>query len=150
MGLAKEFRNFVMRGNVLDLAIGVIIGAAFGRIVNSLVEDILMPPMGKIIGNMDFTNLYLPLYKLPAGTGEYPKTLADAKKLGSVVAYGNFLTISITFAIIAFCIFLLVKLINVAEKHFHEENKNASPPPATKEELLLTEIRDLLKANASR
>src|SRR3954451_3419869 len=147
MGLIKEFREFAMRGNVVDLAVGVIIGAAFGRIVNSLVEDLIMPPIGKVIGNMDFTNLYYPLYALPAGTAEYPKTLADAKKLGSVIAYGNFITITINFLIVAFCIFLIIKLMNVAQKRWaREKEKEPAPPaPPTKEQELLAEIRDLLK-----
>jgi large conductance mechanosensitive channel len=147
MGLVKEFREFAMRGNVVDLAVGVIIGAAFGRIVNSLVEDIVMPPIGKVIGNMDFTNLYVPLYSLPAGASEYPKTLMDAKKLGSVVAYGNFLTIAINFVIVAFCIFLIIKLMNVAQRRWAKEKEKEPAPPAppTKEQELLAEIRDLLK-----
>lgn len=144
MGLLKEFREFAMKGNVVDLAVGVIIGAAFGKIVNSLVEDVLMPPIGKIIGNMDFSNLYVPLYSLPTGTAEYPKTLADAKKLGSVVAYGNFLNVAINFIIIALCVFLIIKLMNTAKKRFEKEQAAAPvAPPA--DVVLLTEIRDLLK-----
>ena len=143
MGLIREFRDFAMRGNVVDLAVGVIIGAAFGRIVNSVVEDILMPPLGKLIGNMDFTNLYLPLYGLPPGVAEYPKTLADAKKLGSVMAYGNFITITINFIIVAFCIFAIIKLMNrLARK---QKEQPASAPPPAEEVLLLREIRDSLK-----
>jgi large conductance mechanosensitive channel len=143
MGLAREFREFAMRGNVVDLAVGVIIGAAFGKIVGSIVEDIIMPPIGKLIGNMDFTNLYYALYPQP--DGGYPKTLVDAKKLGSVIAYGNFITLTINFIIVAFCIFLIVKLMNVAKKKFEKE-KAAGPPPApSTQEVLLTEIRDILK-----
>lgn len=104
----KEFKEFAVKGNAIDLAVGVIIGAAFGKIVNSLVEDLLMPPIGRIAGNLDFSNLYLPLSdKITPGL-----SLADAKKLGPVFAYGNFITISINFLIIAFCIFLVVKGIN--------------------------------------
>jgi large conductance mechanosensitive channel len=145
MGLAKEFRDFIMRGNVVDLAVGVIIGAAFGRIVNSLVEDILMPPIGKLIGNMDFTNLYIPLYELPKDVSAYPKTLVEAKKYGSVVAYGDFITIAINFLIVALCIFLVVKLVNIAQRRFDREQAAAPPPPPSADVLLLTEIRDLLK-----
>jgi large conductance mechanosensitive channel len=146
MKIMREFREFAMRGNVVDLAVGVIIGAAFGRIVNSLVEDILMPPIGKIIGNMDFTNLYYALYPIPEGG--YPKTLVDAKKLGSVIAYGNFITLTINFIIIAFCIFLVVKLMNVAKRRFERE-KAAEPPAApSAQEVLLAEIRDILKQQA--
>src|SRR5438105_7859655 len=104
MGLIKDFRDFAMRGNVVDLAVGVIIGAAFGKIVNSMVEDIIMPPVGKLIGNMDFTNLYFPLYRkdaLPPGVTDFPKLLVEAKKYGSVIAYGNFITITINFLIVA-------------------------------------------------
>src|SRR4051812_45346480 len=148
MKIVREFREFAMRGNVVDLAVGVIIGAAFGGIVNSLVQDLLMPPIGKLVGNMDFTNLYYPLYKLPAGTAEYPKTLVDAKKLGSVIAYGNFITLTINFIIVAFCIFLIVKLMNVAKKRFEKEQA-ADPPPPSAQEVLLAEIRDILKSQST-
>jgi large conductance mechanosensitive channel len=104
----KEFKEFAVKGNVVDLAVGVIIGAAFGKIVTSVVEDLLMPPIGRALGNLDFSNLYVPLSdKITPGL-----SLADAKKLGPVFAYGNFITISINFIIVAFCIFLLVKGIN--------------------------------------
>ena len=104
----KEFKEFAVKGNVVDLAVGVIIGAAFGRIVTSVVEDLLMPPIGRAFGNLDFSNLYVPLSdKITPGF-----SLADAKKLGPVFAYGNFITITINFVIVAFCIFLLVKGIN--------------------------------------
>src|ERR1051326_6982511 len=104
----KEFKEFAVKGNAIDLAGGVIIGAAFGKIVTSIVEDLLMPPVGRLIGNLDFSNLYVPLSdKVTRGL-----SLAEAKKLGPVFAYGNFITITINFAIVAFCIFLLVKGIN--------------------------------------
>jgi len=104
----KEFKEFAVKGNVVDLAVGVIIGAAFGKIVTSVVEDLLMPPIGRILGNLDFSNLYFPLSeKVKPGLA-----LADAKKLGPVFAYGNFISVTINFAIVAFCIFLLVKGIN--------------------------------------
>lgn len=106
--MLKEFKEFAVKGNVVDLAVGVIIGAAFGKIVSSIVEDLLMPPIGRIAGNLDFSNLYLPLSdKITPGLA-----LADARKLGPVFAYGNFITVSINFIIVAFCIFLLVKGIN--------------------------------------
>jgi len=143
MGLVKEFREFALKGNVVDLAVGVIIGAAFGRIVNSLVEDIIMPPIGKLIGNMDFSNLYFPLYSLPAGRTDFAKTLVDAKKDGSVIAYGNFLTIMINFLIVAFCIFLIIKLMNRAIRKRDAEPVAIPTTPA--DIVLLTEIRDLLK-----
>ena len=104
----KEFKEFAVKGNVVDLAVGVIIGAAFGKIVTSVVEDLLLPPIGRLIGNLDFSNLYLPLSdKVKPGLA-----LAEAKKLGPVFAYGNFISMAINFLIVAFCIFLLVKGIN--------------------------------------
>ena len=156
MKILQEFREFAMKGNVIDLAVGVIIGAAFGKIVTSLVEDIIMPPVGKAIGNMDFTNLYVPLYSFPVKGStngvpweitEWPKTLAEAKKLGSVVAYGNFLTVTINFVIVAFCIFLIIKAMNSAKKKFdrQKEVEAAAPAVPPADVVLLTEIRDLLK-----
>ena len=110
--MLKEFKEFAMKGNVVDLAVAVIIGAAFGRIVTSLVEDIIMPVIGKLTGGLDFSNLYLPLSdKVTAGLG-----LADARKLGAVLAWGNFVTIVINFLIKAFCIFLVVKALNRMKK----------------------------------
>ena len=108
----KEFKEFAVKGNAIDLAVGVIIGAAFGKIVSSIVEDLIMPPIGRVLGNLDFSNMYVPLSdKVTPGL-----SLADARKLGPVFAYGNFITITINFAIIAFCIFLLVKMINKMKK----------------------------------
>jgi large conductance mechanosensitive channel len=139
MGMIQEFKAFAMRGNVVDLAVGVIIGGAFGKIINSVIEDLIMPVVGKAIGNVDFSNLYVPLSdKITAGMA-----LADAKKLGPVLAYGNFLTILINFLILAFCIFMVVKGMN-AMKHA-EAAKPTPPPEPTASEKLLVEIRDLLK-----
>ena len=108
----KEFKEFAVKGNAIDLAVGVIIGAAFGKIVTSIVEDLLMPPIGRAVGNLDFSNLYVPLSdKVTAGL-----SLAEAKKLGPVFAYGNFISTTINFVIIAFCIFLLVRMINKMKK----------------------------------
>ena len=108
----KEFKEFAMKGNVVDLAVAVIIGAAFGKIIASLVEDIIMPVVGKLTGGIDFSNLYLPLSdKVKTGLA-----LADARKLGAVLAWGNFVTIVINFLIIAFCIFLVVKALNSMKK----------------------------------
>ena len=108
----KEFKEFAVKGNAIDLAIGVIIGAAFGKIVTSIVEDLLMPPIGKVLGNLDFSNMYVPLSDKVA----YGLSLADAKKTGPVFAYGNFITITINFTIVALCVFLLVKAINKMKK----------------------------------
>ena len=141
MGLLKDFRDFAMKGNVVDLAVGVIVGVAFGNVVNSLVKDVIMPPIGKLVGNMDFSNLYIPLYKLPPDLKEFPKTLADAQSHGSVIAYGNFITITINFLIVAFSIFLVVKMISVMQKKFEKEKaaEAVAAPPA--DVVLLTEIQ---------
>jgi large conductance mechanosensitive channel len=136
----EEFKKFAMRGNVVDLAVGVIIGAAFGAIVNSLVADIIMPLIGAVTGGLDFSNYYLPLSaKVTAAS------LADAKKQGAVFAWGNFLTIVINFLIIAWVLFLVIKGIN---------RMSAKPAPAedakpSAEVQLLTEIRDALKAQGA-
>jgi large conductance mechanosensitive channel len=108
----REFKEFAVKGNAIDLAVGVIIGAAFGKIVASIVEDLLMPPIGKVLGNLDFSNMYVPLSDKVA----YGLSLADARKAGPVFAYGNFITITINFAIVALCVFLLVKAINKMKK----------------------------------
>ncbi|MBR0872324.1 large conductance mechanosensitive channel protein MscL [Bradyrhizobium tropiciagri] len=136
--MLKEFREFAMKGNVVDLAVAVIIGAAFGAIVTSLVGDVIMPIIGAITGGLDFSNYYIPLSaKVTAGN------LADAKKQGAVLAYGNFLTLTINFLIIAFVLFIVIRLMNQFKRK--EEVKPAEPPKPTAEVVLLTEIRDLLK-----
>ena len=145
MSFASEFKEFAVKGNVVDLAVGVIIGGAFGKIVSSLVEDIIMPIVGKIFGGLDFANYYLPLngqaYGLP---------LAEAKKAGAVFAYGNFLTIMINFLILAFIIFQMVRAINKARDFAskQEEAAPATPAPTPEDVLLLREIRDSLKKQA--
>jgi large conductance mechanosensitive channel len=136
MTMLEEFRKFAMRGNVVDLAVGVVIGAAFGAIVNSLVGDVIMPIIGAVTGGLDFSNYFIPLSSKVTAAA-----LADAKKQGAVLAWGNFLTILINFIIIAFALFLVVKLINRLYKP--EPAKPAGPPADVQ---LLTEIRDLLKA----
>src|SRR6202046_4718095 len=136
--MLEEFKKFAMRGNVVDLAVGVIIGAAFGSIVNSLVGDIIMPIIGAATGGLDFSNYFLPLSAKVTATA-----LADAKKQGAVLAWGNFLTIVINFVIIAWVLFLCIKGINRLKAE--PAPAPAAPPPPTKEEQLLTEIRDLLK-----
>jgi large conductance mechanosensitive channel len=134
--MLEEFKKFAMRGNVVDLAVGVIIGAAFGTIVASLVADVIMPIVGAATGGLDFSNYF---YQL---TGTKAATLADAKKNGAVLAWGNFLTIVINFVIIAFVLFMVVRGINKLQRK--EAEKPAEPAPPTKQEVLLTEIRDLL------
>jgi large conductance mechanosensitive channel len=134
--MLDEFKKFAMRGNVVDLAVGVIIGAAFGAIVNSLVSDVVMPLIGSITGGLDFSNYFIPLSSKVTAT-----TLAEARKQGAVLAWGNFLTLVINFLIIAWVLFLAIKGIN----RLKEE---PPPPPAVPppEVQLLTEIRDLLKS----
>jgi large conductance mechanosensitive channel len=151
--ILEEFREFALRGNVADLAVGVIIGAAFGKIVTALVSDVIMPPIGRLVGNLDFTNLYLPLsekvrqaqelYAAAPATAGAHLPLDLAQKAGPVLAWGDFTTITLNFLIVAFCIFLLVKGMNALKRH--EEAKPTLPPEPTAQEKLLTEIRDLLK-----
>ncbi|MCG5235139.1 large conductance mechanosensitive channel protein MscL [Xanthobacter oligotrophicus] len=133
--MLKEFREFAVKGNVMDLAIGVIIGAAFGNIVTSLVGDIFMPVIGAVTGGLDFSNHYIPLSS--AVTAD---NLVDAKKQGAVLAYGSFITIAINFLIVAAVLFLVVRTLNALRRA--EANKPPAAPSHT--EVLLTEIRDLL------
>jgi large conductance mechanosensitive channel len=141
--MIKEFKDFIMRGNVLDLAVAVIIGAAFGSIINSFVNDVLMPPIGLLLGGVDFSNLFLVLEG-----GSY-ETLAAAQEAGAVTLnYGLFVNNIINFLIIAFAIFLVVKAANKMQSEEEEEAPEAPPEPSA-EEKLLAEIRDLLKAGNS-
>ena len=135
--MLKEFKEFIMKGNVVDLAVAVIIGGAFNLIVKSLVDDIIMPIVGAITGGVDFSNLFIPLSDSVTAT-----TLAEAKKQGAVLAYGNFITVTVNFLIIAFVIFLMVKALNSMRRK--EEEKPAEPPAPPRQEVLLEEIRDLL------
>lgn len=134
--MLEEFKKFALRGNVVDLAVGVIIGAAFGAIVTSLVGDVIMPVIGAITGGLDFSNYYLPLSaKVTAAT------LDEAKNQGAVLAYGKFLTVTLNFIIIAFVLFLAIRALNKLVR------KEAEKPPApSRSEELLTEIRDLMKS----
>ena len=134
--MLKEFREFAMKGNVVDLAVGVIIGAAFGGIVTSLVGDIIMPVIGAITGGLDFSNYFTALSKSVNASN-----LADAKKQGAVLAWGNFLTLTLNFIIIAFVLFLVIRFMNKLKR----KDEAAPPPKPTRQEELLTEIRDLLK-----
>jgi large conductance mechanosensitive channel len=139
MGMMQEFKEFAIKGNVMDLAVGVIIGGAFGKIVDSLVKDIIMPIVGKIFGGLDFSNFFIKLAEGPAGI---PQTYADLTKAGvPLFAYGNFITILINFLILAFIIFQMVKAMNRMKRE-----KPSGPPPAPPEDItLLREIRDALK-----
>lgn len=140
MGMMQEFKEFAVKGNVIDLAVGVIIGGAFGKIVDSVVNDLIMPVVGMVFGKLDFSSLFIVLGTAPANT---PMTLDALKKAGvPVFAYGNFITVAVNFAILAFIIFLMVKQINRLKR-----NEPAPAPAATPEDVvLLREIRDSLKS----
>lgn len=141
MGMIKEFKEFAAKGNVIDLAVGVIIGAAFGKIVGSLVEDIIMPVVGAVFGTLDFSSLYITLGDVPAGTAP---TVAALKAAGvPTLAYGNFITVAINFLILALVIFMMVKQVNRFKKS--EEVAPAAPAAPTEDVLLLREIRDSLR-----
>jgi large conductance mechanosensitive channel len=139
VGMMQEFKEFAVKGNVIDLAVGVIIGGAFGKIVGSLVDDVIMPAVGLVFGKLDFSNLFVVLGTAPEGTA---RTLAAMKAAGvPVLAYGNFITVAINFIILAFIIFLMVKQINRLKRE-----APPAPPAATPEDtVLLREIRDSLK-----
>ena len=137
MGFATEFKEFAVKGNVMDLAVGVIIGGAFGKIVDSVVNDLIMPLVGKAVGGLDFSNYFLPL------AGQTATTLAEAKKAGAVFAYGNFLTVAFNFVILALIIFIMVKQINKLKKE--APPVVAAPAPTPEDVVLLREIRDSLK-----
>jgi len=136
--MLKEFRDFAMKGNVVDLAVAVIIGAAFGAIVTSLVGDVIMPLIGLATNGLDFTNYYVPLSSKVTATN-----LADARKQGAVLAYGNFIQLTVNFLIVAFPLFVVIRIMNKLKRQ--EEAKPAEPPKPSAEVVLLTEIRDLLK-----
>lgn len=140
MGMLQEFKEFAVKGNVIDLAVGVIIGAAFGKIVDSVVADLIMPVIGAVVGKIDFSSMFVVLGQIPEGI---PRTLADLKKAGvPVLAYGNFITIAVNFLILAFIIFLMVKQINRLKR---QEPAPAPAPEVTPEDtLLLRQIRDQL------
>jgi large conductance mechanosensitive channel len=140
--MLKEFKEFAMRGNVVDMAVGIIIGAAFGKIVDSLVKDVIMPPIGLLLGKVDFSNLFVVLRD---GTSPGPYLTVDAaQKAGAVTFnYGLFINSVITFVIVAFAVFLLIRVINRLRRQ--EETKPAEPPPPPEEIALLREIRDALK-----
>ena len=139
MSFASEFKEFALKGSVVDLAVGVIIGGAFGKIVDSMVGDLIMPIVGRIFGGLDFTNYFVALKEMPAGTA---MTLDAVKKAGvPVFAYGNFITIAINFAILAFIIFLMVKQMNRMKR----DQPLAPPAPTPEDVVLLREIRDSLR-----
>jgi large conductance mechanosensitive channel len=138
MSFMSEFKEFAVKGNVMDLAVGVIIGAAFGKIVDSIVGDLVMPLVGKVFGGLDFANYFIPL------AGQTAATLEEAKKAGAVLAYGNFITVLLNFVILAFIIFLMVKQMNKMKREAPAAPP-AAPAPPPEDVLLLREIRDSLK-----
>jgi large conductance mechanosensitive channel len=139
MGMMQEFKEFAVKGNVMDLAVGVIIGGAFGKIVDSIVGDLIMPLVSKLFGGLDFSNYYVALAGQAAGL-----SLVEAKKAGAVFAYGNFITVALNFIILAFIIFMIIKQMNRLRKP-----RPLAAPPATAEDIvLLREIRDSLKRQA--
>ena len=140
MGFATEFKEFALKGNVMDLAVGVIIGGAFGKIVDSIVSDLIMPLIGLVVGGLDFNNYYIPL------AGQTATNLADAKKSGAVFAYGSFITVALNFIILAFIIFIMVRQINKLRAAAAPPPPPPAPEPPTPEDvLLLREIRDALR-----
>jgi large conductance mechanosensitive channel len=140
-GFVQEFKEFAVKGNVMDLAVGVIIGGAFGKIVDSIVGDLIMPIVGRIFGGLDFSNYFLALKEVPPGVA---MTLAEVKKAGvPVFAYGSFITIALNFIILAFIIFLMIKQMNKLKRE--EAAAPAAPPPTPEDVVLLREIRDALK-----
>lgn len=142
MGMVSEFKEFALKGNVVDLAVGVIIGGAFGKIVDSLVGDVIMPLVGRVVGGLDFSNYFIPL------AGQTATTLAEAKKAGAVLAYGSFITIALNFIILAFIIFMMIRQMN----RFKRDAPATPEAPAAPAEdiVLLREIRDALSNNAKR
>jgi large conductance mechanosensitive channel len=141
MGIFKEFREFAMRGNVLDLAVGIIIGAAFGGIVTSLVNDIIMPPIGVLLGGVDFSNLFIKLSDGSAPPGTTIETLAQAKEFGAAtINYGAFINVLINFIIVAFAVFLLIKAFNEAQKRLKREEAAKPDEPAKPDPLLVSQL----------
>lgn len=138
MSVVSEFKEFAVKGNVMDLAVGVIIGGAFGKIVDSVVGDLIMPLVGKVFGGLDFNNYFIPL------SGQTATTLVEAKKAGAVFAYGSFLTILLNFIILAFIIFMMVKQMNKLKREAPPPPP-APPAPTPEDVLLLREIRDALR-----
>lgn len=137
MSMVSEFKEFALKGNVMDLAVGVIIGGAFGKIVDSLVADVIMPVVSAVTGGLDFSNYFIPL------AGQTATTLVEAKKAGAVLAWGSFVTVALNFIILAFVIFLMVKQINRLKRE--EPVAEAAPPAPAEDVVLLREIRDALK-----
>lgn len=153
MGFIKEFREFAMRGNMVDMAVGIIIGGAFGIIIKSLIDDVIMPIVG-IAGKADFSNLYIALTPATAeaieaeeqAQGVRTLALAQAREMGPVLAWGNFVTVMINFLILALAVFMMIKAMNTAKRRFERQQEAAPPTAPGQDIMLLSEIRDLLKA----
>lgn len=141
--MLKEFKEFALKGNLIDMAVAFVMGAAFTKLSTSFIEGLIMPVVGSVSGGMDFTNKFFALSDKVTAT-----SLVEAKKQGAVIAYGDFITVGINFVIVAFVMFLVVKAINRAKKLTEKEEAAAPPPPPGAQEVLLTEIRDLLKQKA--
>ena len=152
MGMMKEFKEFAMRGNLVDLAVGVVIGGAFGKVVSGFIDGMVMPLIGMVTGGVDFNNMYVSLSdKVTEAMVANPQLpIADAKALGPVIAYGSFITVLIDFLVVAFVVFMVIKGMNRMKKKQEEAPAAPAAPPApSKEEILLTEIRDaLVKRNS--
>jgi large conductance mechanosensitive channel len=146
MGFVKEFKEFALKGNLVDMAIGVVIGGAFGKVVTAFIDGMIMPLIGKMVGNVDFNNLYMSLSDTvdAALTTNSKLPLEEAKKLGPVIAYGSFITVALDFIIVALVLFMVIKMMNRMKKQ-QEAEAPAAPPAPSKEEVLLTEIRDALR-----
>jgi len=144
MSILREFKEFALKGNVVDLAVGVIIGLAFGKIITSLVNDVIMPPIGKVMGGVNFSDLFI---NLDPTKGVFPSLKAAKDAGAAVIAYGSFINTVIDFTIVAFCIFMIVKAMNSLKKK-PAPAAPAAPPEPTREEKLLAEIRDILRARA--
>jgi len=147
MGMMKEFKEFALKGNMVDMAVGIIIGGAFGLIIKSLIDDVIMPLVGSVIGSVNFSNIYIPLSEAVSQAKEANPSLPleEARDLGSVLALGNFVTILVNFLILAFVIFIMVKMMNNAKKKFEKEQAAAPAAAPAADIVLLGEIRDLLK-----
>jgi large conductance mechanosensitive channel len=146
MSMIKEFKEFALKGNVMDLAVGVIIGGAFSTIVNSIVKDLIMPVVGRVSGGLDFSNKFIRLGEIPPTYHGNPLSYKDLQTAGvAVFGYGSFITVLINFLILAFIIFMMVKFINNLRKTLEPAPAEAAPPPTPEDVLLLREIRDSLK-----
>lgn len=150
MGLMKEFKDFAMRGNVMDMAVGIIIGGAFGKIVSSLVNDVIMPPIGKLMGGVDFSSLKIMIQQGTAAVTDAEGNVVTPAAEEVAIRYGQFINVTIDFLIVAFAIFIVIKMMNKASEAMKkkEEEKPAAPPEPSREEVLLGEIRDLLKSKS--